>query len=201
MDHAAISLATSSTKDYRPKPQPSGTAGPTGSAESSSHRLLTPAPSALTHVNGTRRTQPRPGGPPRGKLSLPFHPTAHPKEKLPAGFLVPPLDKMFTGLLQAPRPVGDAPSVLDQLQNIATHSWLNLFLVFIPISWGAVSDFSLILRLRAGRQSHTASPTRRDLPPCAPCGISTFPRGRTSSFPPPTLPLCEPLLIDRKSVV
>ena len=141
MDHAA---ATSSTKDYRPKPQSSGMANPAESAETGGHHLLTRAPYAPTHANGTRRMRTRPGGPP-GKLSLPFHPTENPKEKLPAGFPIPPLERMLKGLLQAPRPVGDAPSVLDQLRNIATYSWLNLLLVFVPISWAAVSDFPLIL--------------------------------------------------------
>ena len=164
MDHATMGGAplttTSSTKDYRPKVV---LEGPAESAESSGHRFLTRTLSAPTHAirrNGTRRTQTHPGGPPYGKLSLPFHPTAHPKEKLPPGFPVPSLDRMFTGLLQAPRPVGDAPSVLNQLRNIATYSWLNLLLVFLPISWAAVSDFPLIWWLRkAGSLSYSSRPT------------------------------------------
>ena len=128
-------------------------------------------------------------GPPNRKLSLPFHPTAYPKEKLPAGFPVPPLENTFKGLLQAPRPVGDAPSVQDQLRNIATYSWLNVLLVFIPISWAAVSDFPLILTVscRQAAQAHIASPTPRDPPSCVPCVLATFSRGHTSLFPPPSL--------------
>ena len=141
MDHAANPLATSPTNEYPPKLQSSGTADPVEDTESSSLRFLTQAPSAPTHVNDTRRTR----GPPHGRHSLPLHPTEHPKEKFPDGISVPSLEQMFKGLLQAPRPVGDAPSALDQLRNIATYSWLNLLLVLVPISWAAVSDFPLIL--------------------------------------------------------
>ena len=48
------------------------------------------------------------------------------------------LKKILNGLLQPPETVEDAPSVLIQLRTIATYSWLNLLLVFIPISWAAV---------------------------------------------------------------
>jgi hypothetical protein len=155
-------VPTNPTKDHPPNPQSSETADLAESAESSGHTFLARAVSAPTHAtkrNNTRRTHTHPGVPPRGKLSLPFHRTAHPKEKLPEGIPVPSLERMFTGLLQAPRPVGDAPPVLGQLRNIATYSWLNLLLVFIPISWAAVSNFSLILSAACRwRQSPIASP-------------------------------------------
>ena len=131
------------TKDDPPNPQSSATADPARSAESSSHPFLAPAVSAPTQAmerESTRKTQTRPS---HGKVPLPVHPTVHRKEKLPDGFPVPSLERMFTVLFRAPRPVGDAPPVLDQLRNAATHSWLNLLLVFIPISWAAVSDFPL----------------------------------------------------------
>ena len=183
MDHdikgGAPITTTSPTKEHPQNPQSPETAEPAESAQSSGHRFLARALSAPTNAirrNGTRRTQTLPGGRPHGKLSLPFHPTAHPKEKLPPGFPVPSLERMFTGLLQAPRPVGDAPSVLNQLRNIATYSWLNLLLVFIPISWAVVSDFPLILSAMCG-QSPYHSPTcwthLTSCPPCAP-----FTRGR-----------------------
>src|SRR5258706_15579673 len=164
MGGAPLATTTSPTKDHPPKPQSSETADPAESAESSGHHFLARARSARTNAmkrKGTRQTQAHPGGPPRAKDSLPFHPTAHPKEKLPDGFPIPSFERMFTGLLQAPRPVGDAPSVLRQLRNIATYSWLNLLLVFIPISWAAVSVFPPILSA-ACSQSHITSPTRWD---------------------------------------
>jgi len=101
------------------------------------------APTTATQRKTTKRTQTHPG--PCGKVSLPFHLTAQPKEKLPERIPIPPLERMFTGLLLAPRPVGDAPPILGQLRNIATYSWLNLLLVFIPASWAAVSNFPLIM--------------------------------------------------------
>ena len=161
MGGAPLTTTTSPTKDLPQNSQSPKSADPAESAESSGHHFLARALSAPTHAmkrKGTRRTQTHPGGPRRGKLSLPFHPTAHPKEKLPDGFPVPSLERMFTGLLQAPRPVGNAPSVLRQIRNIATYSWLNLLLVFIPVSWAAVSAFPLILSA-ACSQSHIPSPT------------------------------------------
>ena len=152
MDNAAAGGApnttASPTKDHSHNPQSSETADLAESAESSGRAFLARVVSAPTHATkrkSTRRTHTIPGGPRRGKVSLPFHPTAQPKEKLPDSIPIPSLERMFTGLLQAPRPVGDAPTILGQLRNIATYSWLNLFLVFIPISWAAVSDFPLIL--------------------------------------------------------
>jgi hypothetical protein len=181
MDHAATGGAplttVSPTKDH---PQSSDLAD---SAEPSGHAFLARALSAPTHATkrkSTRRTHTLPGGPPHGKVSLPFHRSEQPKEKLPDGIPIPSLERMFTGLLQAPRPVGDAPPILGQLRNIATYSWLNLLLVFIPISWAAVSDFPLIFSA-ACMQSHTPSPTRRNPSPCAPCGTSPIYTGSHSS--------------------
>ncbi len=165
MGGAPLTTTTSPIKDLPQNPQSPNTVDPAGSTEASGHQLLARIRSAPTRAmkrKGTRRTQTHPGGP-RGKLSLPFHPTEHPKEKLPDGFPIPSFERMFTGLLQAPRPVGDAPSVLRQVRNIATYSWLNLLLVFIPISWAAVSVFPLILSA-ACNQSHITSPTRWDPP-------------------------------------
>jgi len=183
MDHAATGgapLTTASpTKDH---PQSSATADPAVSAEASGHDSLARTLSAPTHLTKrktTRRTHTLPAGRPRGKVSLPFHLTEQPKEKLPDGIPIPSMERMFTGLLQAPRPVGDAPSVLGQLRNIATYSWLNLLLVFIPISWAAVSDFPLIFSA-ACRQSHILSPTVRTHPahPVVPAylhGVAPYP--------------------------
>ena len=151
MDHVAIgggpttTTTTSPTNDHSPNPQSPETAIPVDSAqaESNDHSLLARVVSAPTLVmkrRNTRRAQTHPGGP-RTKGYLPFHPTAHPKEKLPEGISIPPIQRMFTGLLEAPRPVGDAPSIRGQLWNIVTYSWLNLLLLFIPISWAAVSNF------------------------------------------------------------
>ena len=150
MDHATKGGApppTSPAKGYHPKPQSSGTADSAVSAESSGHRSLTRALSTPTHAikrNIPRRALTDPAGP-RRKLTLGFHPTLHPKEELPTGFPIPSLEKAFDRLLEAPRPVGDAPSFPNQLRNIAMYSWLNVLLVFLPISWVAVSDFPLIL--------------------------------------------------------
>ena len=178
MDNAATGgtshTTASPTKDHPHNRQSSETADLAESAESSSCPLLArvmPAPTHATKRKSTRRTHTIPGGTPRGKDSLPFHPTAQPKEKLPDGIPIPSLERMFTGLLQAPRPVGDAPSILGQLQNIATYSWLNLLLVFIPISWAAVSDFPLILSA-ACRRSLTPSPACRSPLSYTPCGIT-----------------------------
>ena len=183
MDNTATGGAphttASPTNDHSHKPQSSETADLAESAESSGHAFLArvvSAPTNATKRKNTRRTHTIPGGTPRGKVSLPFHPTAQPKEKLPDGIPIPSLERMFTGLLQAPRPVGDAPSILGQLRNIAMYSWLNLLLVFIPISWAAVSDFPLIL-LVACRQPHIPSPTRRDPPSYVPCGIGPIHTG------------------------
>jgi len=148
MDQAAMGGApstTSPTNDHPPNPQSSETADLAHSAESSGHPFLGRAVSAPTHATKRRITRRTQTGPPRGKVSLPFHPTAQPKEVFPDGVPIPSLERMFTGLLQAPRPVGDAPPVLRQIRNIATYTWLNLLLVFIPVSWAAVSNFPLIL--------------------------------------------------------
>ena len=112
------------------------------SVESSNQPLLSRAvstPVTTTKQGLSRRTKTHPE--PREKGSLPFHPTAHPKEKLPEVISIPSLNRMFTGLLQAPRPVADAPPVLAQIRNVATYSWLNLLLLFIPVAWAAVSEF------------------------------------------------------------
>ena len=198
MDHAtkggaSFTTTTSPTNEHPQNPQSPETVLPAESAESSGHRLLTRAVSAPTHAikrNGTRRTQTLPGGRPHGKLSLPFHPTAHPKEKLPPGFPVPSFERMFTGLLQAPRPVGDAPPVLNQLRNIAMYSWLNVLLVFIPISWAVVSDFLLIVSTACGRSPHHV-PYSLGLisPPATLCPVHTGPRPTQINplFPPPPL--------------
>ena len=146
----APSSTTGATKAHKQDTQSSGTADLGDSAESSARPFLARAVSAPTTAKQrrtTKRTQTHPG--PRGKVSLPFHPTAQPKEKLPEGISIPPFERMFTGLLQAPRPVGDAPPILRQLWNIATYSWLNLLLVFIPVSWAAVSNFPLIMLARS----------------------------------------------------
>lgn len=148
MDHAIeeTAAAASRTREYLPNPEASNAADPMSSVEAGSHKFLAravSAPATATKRKITGRTQTHPGS--RGKGSLPYHPTAHSKEKLPEGISVPSLERMFAGLLRPPKPVGDAPSVLRQLRNIATYSWLNVLVVFIPVSWAAVSNFSPIM--------------------------------------------------------
>lgn len=176
--------AASPNVQHLPNPQPSDTADPMSSVEATSHTILgrtVSAPATATKRRNTERTQADPA--PRGKGRLPYHPTAQSKEKLPEGNPLPSFEKMFTGLLQPPRPVGDAPSVLRQLRNIATHSWLNLLLLFVPVSWAVVSNFFPVLSVQHGVllrtildanrwQSHTACPIRRNLFPCTSCSIT-----------------------------
>ena len=206
MDHTTQGGAPLTTTSPTQNPQSPETTVPPESVESSGRRFLARALSAPTNAirrNGARRTQTHPGGPPYGKLSLPFHPTAHPKEKLPPGFPVPSFERMFTGLLEAPRPVGDAPSVLNQLRNIATYSWLNLLLVFIPISWAVVSDFPLILSAACGPSpQHLSYSLGLTLSPsplvprshgAAPYSNKPFITPRLSEQPqPPLWPHCDP---------
>jgi len=145
MGQGAMGGAPSPTSPTNDQPQSSETADLAHSAESSSRPFLVWGVSAPTHATKQKITNQTQTGPPRGKVSLPFRPTAQPKEMLPDGIPIPSFKRMFTGLLQAPRPIGDAPPVLRQLRNIATYTWLNLLLVFIPVSWAAVSNFPLIL--------------------------------------------------------
>lgn len=189
VDHAmgGTASAASPNVQHLPNPQPSDTADPMSSVEATSHAILArtvSAPATATKRRNTERTQADPA--PRGKGRLPYHPTAQPKEKLPEGNPVPSFEKMFKGLLQPTRPVGDAPSVPRQLRNIATYSWLNVLLLFVPVSWAVVSKFlfsifgaplinGVLLRttLDANRwQSHTACPIRRNLFPCTSCSVT-----------------------------
>ena len=132
-------------EDNSPIPQSSETtdlakfAGPSGT---SLNRVVS-APTHEINQEGTRK-----------------NPTEPLKEKPPDG---PPgtlRGSMFAVLFVAHphRSVEAVPSVLDQLRNIATHSWLNLLLVFIPISWAAVSDFPLIFSV-ACTQADSHSPS------------------------------------------
>jgi hypothetical protein len=168
MDHSkdAATITTSPSTDHPPH---SETVGLMGSADSSAPPPLPRIASAPMLPRKRKSTKQRahthPGETFFGKVALPFHPTAQPKEKLP-GAVVPPLEGLFKGLLDAPRRVGDAPSVLQQLWNVTTYSWLNLLLLFIPISWAVVSAFPLILPgtalRRAGGAVSTACPTHQE---------------------------------------
>lgn len=170
MDHDATDGVPSvTTSPAKPNPQETLSSDVTymgKSVESSNQPLISRAvsnPVTTTKQNlARRRTKTHPG--PREKGSLPFHHTSQPKEKLPEVISIPSLNRMFTGLLQAPRPVADAPPVLEQIRNIVTYSWLNLLLLFIPVSWAAVSEFpvDLIANCLAPcglRQSHITCPT------------------------------------------
>ena len=143
MDHDAPGrVPSNTTSPAKPNPQKtlSSDARDLGkSVESSNHPSPARAvstPVATTKLNLTRRTETHPGS--RGQGSLPFHPAAQPKEKRPEDISPPSLNG---SLPQAHRTVADAPPVLAQIRNIFTYSWLNLLLLFIPVSWAAVSEF------------------------------------------------------------
>ena len=168
MDHVPTEEVPSFTTSPKTHPQKTLSSDAThleNSVESNNEPLLTRAvstPATTTKRNLTRRAKTHPRPHERG--SLPFHPTAQPKEKLPEVISVPSLNRMFTGLLQAPRPVGNAPTVLVQLRNVATYSWLNLLLLLIPVSWAAVSEFPTdlvrpLLAVCTLQQSHITCPT------------------------------------------
>ena len=186
MDHVAPggvpSSTTSPTKTHPQKTLSSDATDLGNSAESSNYPLLARAvstPATTTKRNITRRTKTHPE--PREKGSLPFHPTAQPKEKLPQGISVPSLNRMFTGLLQAPRPVGDAPPVLVQIRNVVTYSWLNLLLVLIPVSWAAVSEFPADLPccVQVAAISHHLPYSLRPILPVHPVGPAPFTQGHS----------------------
>jgi hypothetical protein len=108
------------------------------------------------------------------KVALPSHPTAQPKEKLRVPH-VPSSESLRKSLLNAPRPVGKAPPIREQLRNVARFGWLNLLFLFIPVPWAAVSGFPPILFMTIPRCAgsslippvllayllHRATPTQR----------------------------------------
>ena len=155
MDHTTIGNPTNGNSQNPQSSETAELAESSGRPFLAARAMSAPAPAHETKWESTRKTKTHP---PLGKASLPFHPTAHPKERLPNGFPRPSVERMFTGLLQPPRPVADAPSILGQLRNIVTYSWLNLLLVFLPISWAAVSGFPLVLAVgRKQAVSHCLS--------------------------------------------
>ena len=146
------------TEDNSPNPQSSETADPAELAGPSGLASLNRVVSAPTHEVNQESTRKMQTHPPRGKVPSPVHQTAHPKERPPGGPPVTLMGSVFTVLFVAHRPVEAVPSVLKQLRNIATYSWLNVLLIFIPISWAAVSDFPLILSVACSQAaSHCLS--------------------------------------------
>ena len=125
------------SKPIEDKSPNSQTADPAESAEQSGHASLTRVVFVPAHETS----------PPRGQVPSPVDPPAHPEENLPDDSRVTLSVAMLTVLFVAHphRSVEAVPSVLEQLRNIATYSWLNVLLVFIPISWATVSDFPLNL--------------------------------------------------------
>lgn len=73
----------------------------------------------------------------RRAQSLPSHPamTAPP----PIQGLQPSMVQTLNKLLEPERKLAPPPNLRVSLYNIATYSWINVMLVFVPIAWGAVS--------------------------------------------------------------
>ncbi|KAG8929488.1 hypothetical protein FRC01_004261, partial [Tulasnella sp. 417] len=80
---------------------------------------------------GQHDTLQLPPGPPRRAQSLPAN---HPPNS--AGAPVhPTIGQTFNKLLEPERKLAPPPTLRVSLYNIATYSWLNLMLLFVPVSW------------------------------------------------------------------
>ncbi|KIO31158.1 hypothetical protein M407DRAFT_19786 [Tulasnella calospora MUT 4182] len=74
------------------------------------------------------------GGGPRRAQSLPANPPPNPAGPVPA--LHPTIGQTLNKLLEPERKLAPPPNLRVSLYNIATYSWLNAMLVFVPVAWG-----------------------------------------------------------------
>lgn len=70
--------------------------------------------------------------------SLPTHPPV--TQPPPVQGLQPSMVKTLNKLLEPEHKLAPPPTLKTSLYNIATYSWLNVMLIFVPIAWGVVSS-------------------------------------------------------------
>lgn len=101
----------------------------------------TTAGRAIERGRPRRRNRRNPGGrAPMGirrAQSLPSHPAMTAPQ--PIQGLQPSMVQTLNKLLEPERKLAPPPNLRVSLYNIATYSWINIMLVFVPIAWGAVS--------------------------------------------------------------